>query len=195
MRYWPIWGHQWMLPLPLKSQLTYPRTNRRWKITWPLNSWSHTGTSTSMKLQNRGILFLSFPRTANPQLTHNNSTIKFMDGESVDYALVTKGWAIFLYVEESGWNINDVRRGLFHGHVLARASVIHPTPHHLNLGWPPMFQVTIRQRSEMRFSLGVQPRDLPGPRVYTIPEGSTCKGWIQSSSQPSSAYPLHKIVK
>ena len=89
----------------------------------------------STKLQNRGKLFLSCPHTLNPQLTHNNSTInKFMGGESADYALVAEGWPTFLYDEESGWNINDVRRGLFCGHVFAWVNAIHPTPHHLNLG-------------------------------------------------------------
>ena len=74
----------------------------------------------SMKVQNRGMLFLYHQSNTNPQLTHNNSTIdKFMGGESADYTLVAEEWLTFLYDEESGWNIKDIRRGLFCGHILA----------------------------------------------------------------------------
>ena len=44
----------------------------------------------------------------------------FLGGESANHALVAEEWPTFLYDETSGWSINDVRRGLFRGHVLAR---------------------------------------------------------------------------
>ena len=70
--------------------------------------------------------FLHVQCKVNPQLTHNNSTIdKLKGGESADYALVAEEWPTFLYDEESGWNIKDIRRGLFRGHILARVSSIH----------------------------------------------------------------------
>ena len=103
----------------------------------------------SMKVQNRGMVFLPHQHKANPQLTHTNSTIdKFMGGESADYILVAEEWPTFLYDEESGWNIKDIRRGLFHGHILARVSSIHPMIHHLNQRGTPC---------------------IPTPQVHTLP--------------------------
>ena len=99
----------------------------------------------SMKVQNRGMVFLPHQHKANPPLTHTNSTIdKFMGGESADYILVAEEWPTFLYDEESGWNIKDIRRGLFHGHILARVSSIYPMTYHLNQRGTPCIQVALQ---------------------------------------------------
>lgn len=47
---------------------------------------------------------------------------KFLDGESTAYSLVAEEWPTFLYDELSGWSSNNVSKGLFRGHVLARVS-------------------------------------------------------------------------
>lgn len=35
-------------------------------------------------------------------------------------------WPTFLYDEQAGWNENNIKNGLFRGHVLARVRIIQP---------------------------------------------------------------------
>ena len=89
--------------------------------------------------------FLFPPSTVSPCLTHTNSTIdKFLGGESPDHRLVAEEWPTFLYDERSGWSINDVRRGLFRGHVLARVGPILSITHHPDLTVTSHTQVALR---------------------------------------------------
>jgi len=47
---------------------------------------------------------------------------RFCDDEDHSHSLIAEEWPTFLYDEHAGWNENDVRRGLFRGHVLVRVS-------------------------------------------------------------------------
>ena len=59
-----------------------------------------------------------------PQLTSSHSVIaRFRDQDS-DLSLIAEDWPTFLYDELTGWNQNDIRKGLFRGHILVRVSVI-----------------------------------------------------------------------
>jgi len=47
---------------------------------------------------------------------------RFCDDENHAHSLIAEEWPTFLYDEHAGWNENDMRRGLFRGHVLVRVS-------------------------------------------------------------------------
>jgi len=71
-----------------------------------------------------------------------HSVINRFRGEDSDLLLITEDWPTYLDDERVGWNQNNVRKGLFRGHVLVRVS---PTiTHTTTLQLPISVQVALQ---------------------------------------------------
>lgn len=56
-----------------------------------------------------------------------SSIINRFLGDEPDWALIAEEWPTFLYDEKAGWNPENIRNGLFRGHVLVRVRYQLPT--------------------------------------------------------------------
>ena len=142
--------------------------------------------------------FLSPCSTACLYLTITKSMIDvFLGGESTNHALVAEEWPTFLYNKTSGWSINDVRRGHFCGHVLARVCLNSYTvlQHNLTI---PNAQVALwiyRNKTAVQNEV---PGGISNPKTSIIPEDAcyhqgdcrddclhSCPGKSEPSTGPS----------
>lgn len=69
------------------------------------------------------------------------SFITKFQGDDPEHYLMAEDWPTFLYDEQAGWSPQNIRHGLFRGHVLARVSIL-PKCNHFQ--WVNQEKVALR---------------------------------------------------